>query len=181
MKYQRTSSGNYVINGQTFEQLVGSRAQVMHGTAYKTTGELKKSDLVQNKHGRIVSKSKHNLNKNPCKNHLLLKGYTAKKGKFGYVKTSKPSCGKTMGGTTDPSNAEAAPVTPTESMGGVVGVNNSMLAGTAAPFNGGSRGRKRGGLFLGGRSRRGHGKKTRRTRRRRGGSGLRSPLSPADF
>ena len=35
----------------------GTRAQVFHGTAMKTTGGLTKSDLVQDKYGRIVSKA----------------------------------------------------------------------------------------------------------------------------
>jgi site-specific DNA-adenine methylase len=37
----------------------GSKAQVWHGTALKTSGGLKKSDLMMNKHDRIVSKKKH--------------------------------------------------------------------------------------------------------------------------
>ena len=34
----------------------GSRAQVFHGNADKTTGGLKKADLKQNENGKIVSK-----------------------------------------------------------------------------------------------------------------------------
>jgi DVNP family len=37
---------------------VGSRAQVMHGTAVKTAGGLTKKDLKYNKNGRIVSRKK---------------------------------------------------------------------------------------------------------------------------
>jgi len=37
---------------------IGSRAQVMHGTARKTSGGLKKDDLAYNKSGSIVSKKK---------------------------------------------------------------------------------------------------------------------------
>lgn len=36
---------------------IGTRAQVMHGTAQKTSGGLRKKDLVR-KNGRIVPKSK---------------------------------------------------------------------------------------------------------------------------
>ena len=86
MKYEKNSTGQYVIKGHTYEQLVGSRAQVKHRTAYKTSGGLTYEDLYQNKHGRIVSLSKHRTGLNKNKNNLLLKGYTAKKGKFGYVK-----------------------------------------------------------------------------------------------
>ena len=35
---------------------IGSRAQVMHGTAKKTSGGLVKSQLKYNKQGKIVSK-----------------------------------------------------------------------------------------------------------------------------
>ena len=38
---------------------VGSRAQVWHGNAAHTSGGLKKGDLMKNKEGRIVSKTKH--------------------------------------------------------------------------------------------------------------------------
>ena len=37
---------------------IGSRAQVMHGTAKKTSGGLLKKDLIYNKNGAIVSKRK---------------------------------------------------------------------------------------------------------------------------
>ena len=37
---------------------IGSRAQVMHGTAKKTSGGLGKDDLAYNKSGSIVSKKK---------------------------------------------------------------------------------------------------------------------------
>lgn len=35
---------------------IGSRVQVMNGTAHKTSGGLTKNDLMLNKWGRIVSK-----------------------------------------------------------------------------------------------------------------------------
>ena len=41
----------------------GSKAQVWHGTALKTAGGLEKSDLMMNKHKRIVSKKKHSIGK----------------------------------------------------------------------------------------------------------------------
>ena len=62
-KYSRTSSGKYSVSGKTYEILIGTRAQVWHGTAYKTTGGLTKNDLMQNKAGRIVSRAKHNTAK----------------------------------------------------------------------------------------------------------------------
>ena len=38
-------------------QTFGSRAEVFHGTALKTTGGLEKKDLIQDKYGSIVSKA----------------------------------------------------------------------------------------------------------------------------
>jgi hypothetical protein len=39
-------------------QTVGSRRKVWNGTAQKTPGGLTKSDLTQNKYGRIVSRKR---------------------------------------------------------------------------------------------------------------------------
>jgi hypothetical protein len=83
----RSEDGTYHINGKRFKELFGSRQQVMNGTAYKTAGELCKSDLMMNKWGRIVSRKKHATAKK--EKRLLKHGYTAKKGKFGYVKVDK--------------------------------------------------------------------------------------------
>ena len=60
---------------------VGSYAQVFHGTAEKTKGGLKKDDLMQNKHGRIVSRRKHEAGKKAFK-HLKNLGFAPKKGEF---------------------------------------------------------------------------------------------------
>jgi hypothetical protein len=60
---------------------VGSKAQVWHGTAERTSGGLTKNDLIQNKHGRIVSKKKSLQGKKAIK-HLINAGYKAEKGKF---------------------------------------------------------------------------------------------------
>jgi len=61
---------------------VGSKAQVYHGTADKTSGGLTKKDLMQNKHGRIISRRKHALGKTSAKKHLFAAGYKPKKGTF---------------------------------------------------------------------------------------------------
>jgi hypothetical protein len=63
---------------------IGSRAQVWHRTAKKTSGGLTRNHLMMNKSGRIVSKAKHNTAKK--ENRLLKHGYGTKKGKFGFVK-----------------------------------------------------------------------------------------------
>ena len=63
------------------EQTIGSRAQVMHGNAKKTSGGLTKKQLKYNKQGKIVSKKASALAK---KNNRLVKaGYVTKKGIFG--------------------------------------------------------------------------------------------------
>lgn len=89
-KYKKRN-GNYSIQGRSYKILTGSRAQVYHGTAYKTTGGLTKSDLFENKHGRFVSRKKHVTATR--EKRLLKHGYGTKKGKFGYVKLE----GKTKG------------------------------------------------------------------------------------
>jgi len=93
-RFTRTESGRYMVSGHSYEMLIGTRAQVWHGTAYKTSGGLCKSDLLQNKAGRIVSKSKHSTAKR--ERRLVKAGYGTKKGKFGYVKLSKK--GRKMSG-----------------------------------------------------------------------------------
>lgn len=59
---------------------VGSRIQVMHGTADHTSGGLKKNDLMMHK-GRIVSRKAHAAGKKAI-NRLRKAGYIAKKGHF---------------------------------------------------------------------------------------------------
>jgi len=88
-RFTKTQSGKYVVNGHTYEMLIGSRAQVWHGTACKTNGGLMKKDLMQNKAGRIVSKAKHATAKKEMR--LVKSGYGTKKGKFGFVKLSGKS------------------------------------------------------------------------------------------
>ena len=92
-KSKRGANGKYRMNGKSFDMLVGSRAQVMNGTAYKTTygavkpkgDALTKSHLKYNKNGRIVSKSKSSK-KGKLLAQLRRAGYTTQKGKFGAVK-----------------------------------------------------------------------------------------------
>ena len=78
------STGMYNVNGNSYKELFGSRQQVWNGTAYKTSGNLTKSQLVMNRWGRIVSASKHTTAKK--EKRLEKAGYFAEKGKFGYVK-----------------------------------------------------------------------------------------------
>ena len=72
---------------EKYDRLIGSRREVWNGTCHHTSGGLTKGDLMQNKHGRIVSKSKHLTAKR--EKRLLKAGYGTKKGKFGFVKLNK--------------------------------------------------------------------------------------------
>lgn len=88
------ADGKYHVKGKVYDVLEGSRAQVWHGTAYKTAGGLTKGDLVKNKHGRIVSKLKHKTAKK--EKRLEKAGFKTQKGKFGWVKgTAKKTARKT--------------------------------------------------------------------------------------
>jgi hypothetical protein len=63
------------------QKSIGSRAQVMHGNARKTSGGLTKKQLKYNKQGKIVSRKASALAR---KNNRLVKaGYVTKKGVFG--------------------------------------------------------------------------------------------------
>jgi hypothetical protein len=62
----------------------GSRAQVMHGSADKTSGGLTKKDLKYNKWGRIVSRRKSSEAKKTRR--LQKAGFIPKKGEFGVAK-----------------------------------------------------------------------------------------------
>jgi hypothetical protein len=83
----RQDDGMYHIKGHTYPNLIGSRTQVMNGNAYKTSGYLVKSDLLMNKHGRIVSRVKHTTAKK--EKRLEKAGFLTKKGHFGYIKKNK--------------------------------------------------------------------------------------------
>jgi hypothetical protein len=52
------TDGKYHVEGNKYEKIRGTREEVWCGTAYQTTGELKKRDLEMNKYGRVVSKVK---------------------------------------------------------------------------------------------------------------------------
>jgi hypothetical protein len=56
--FTRNKDGGYTVDGNIYETLTGSRTNVFHGKSYKTTGGLKKSDLIINKYGKILSRKK---------------------------------------------------------------------------------------------------------------------------
>jgi len=79
--------GKYRVAGKGYNRLVGSRAEVWHGNAYKTCyGKdcLTRKDIMMNKHGRLVSRKKHNTAKK--EKRLQAHGYYTQKGKFGWVR-----------------------------------------------------------------------------------------------
>ena len=84
-RVHKSSDGLYHVNGGKFKGLIGSRAQVMHGTVYKTRGGLTKNKLKFNKGGKIVSRAKSSSN--PLK-RLTDAGYLTKKGTFGSFKNN---------------------------------------------------------------------------------------------
>ena len=47
-RVHRGEDGFYHVNGKAYKNLIGSRIQVWHGTAYKTDGQLTKDDLMMN-------------------------------------------------------------------------------------------------------------------------------------
>ena len=65
---------------------IGSRAEVMHGTAHHTSGCLTKKNLKYNKHGRIVSLKKSKT----AKSKGLLKKWEKKTGIKWTIKNGKP-------------------------------------------------------------------------------------------
>ena len=85
-RHDKGADGKYHIGNMKYDLLEGSRAQVMHGTAYKTSGGLKKHELMM-KNGRILSKKKSHL----AKTQKHLKGFLQPKGSgvFGNKKTKK--------------------------------------------------------------------------------------------
>lgn len=68
---------------------VGSKAQVFHGTAKRTSGGLVKADLMQTAKGRIVSKKAHAAGLVAIK-RLRNAGFVAKKGEFTLFKKGSP-------------------------------------------------------------------------------------------
>jgi hypothetical protein len=132
-KFSRTSTGKYSVSGKTFDVLIGTRAQVWHGTAYKTTGGLCKHDLMQNKAGRIVSKAKHMSAKKDKR--LVKAGFLTKKGHFGFIKKGmsmkkgRKGSRKMRGGMALGGNLSPFPVSGMKQTGDSIGVQ--MTAGNA--------------------------------------------------
>jgi hypothetical protein len=61
--------------GKTFDAAVGTRAQVVNGTAHHTSGGLARGDLRKNPHGKIVSKRASDNAKKNGLDRLARAGY----------------------------------------------------------------------------------------------------------
>ena len=114
-RFTRSANGKYVVHSKSYEMLIGTRAQVWHGTAYKTSGGLTKNDLLQNKNGRIVSRAKHATAKK--ENRLVKAGFGTKKGVFGYVQLNKKTKTKTKSKRGGAGNMPASGTTGTMGSG----------------------------------------------------------------
>ena len=88
--HTRHEDNLYHIDGHTYNELEGSRAQVYHGTVFRTSGGLTKKDIFKNKWGKIVSKAKSMKAKKD--NRLERNGFFASKGSFGVVKKEPAAC-----------------------------------------------------------------------------------------
>ena len=160
----------------TFEQTTGTRAQVWHGTAKKTSGGLTKSALMMNKHGRIVSRKKHNTAKK--EKRLVKAGFLTKKGHFGFIKkgTRRHRSRKMRGGDGDDidmGEESSSDEEEMETMGGRR--RRKMRGGTGSAVGRGYLGAPLdAALSHGGRRRRG-------SRRMRGGMAYGGPLSPLAY
>jgi len=70
-----------------YDKTIGSPAEVFHSRAFRTSGGLKKKDLMKTKRGRIVSRRRHAQGLKAIK-HLRALGYIAKKGTFKLMRKS---------------------------------------------------------------------------------------------
>lgn len=100
---------------------IGSKAEVFHGSCLKTSGGLKKKDLMKTKSGRIVSRKKHLQGKKSIK-HLRSLGYIAKKGTFKLFRKSM----------VDGRKHKKTAKRHTRKRGGAAGVPSAVTCGHAA-------------------------------------------------
>jgi len=62
-KFQKEKDGKYYVDDKCYDKLFGTRDEVWKDVAYKTSGDLIKSDLVIGNNNKIVSKNKHDASK----------------------------------------------------------------------------------------------------------------------
>ena len=84
-KHMKHADGFYHIHGKKYRFLIGSKAQVFHGTAYKTAGGLTEKGVIKSKSsGKYVSKKASKRAKS--EDRLGKAGWTTVQGKFGAVR-----------------------------------------------------------------------------------------------
>lgn len=108
------------------ERIIGSKAEVWHGSKLKTRSGLKKKDLMMTKRGRIVSKKKHAAGKKALK-HLKALGYIAKKGTFKLMRKSM------VDGRRKKSKKQTKK--QSKKRGGAMGLVDSFLGGSGEKLN----------------------------------------------
>ena len=189
-RFTRSANGKYVVQGKSYEMLIGTRAQVWHGTAYKTSGGLTKTDLLQNKNGRIVSRAKHSTAKK--ENRLVKAGFGTKKGVFGYVqlnkktksKRSKQSGGVGMPGNNNNNNNNSSNNNSSNSMMKMAAVKNMSGKQSGGvgnmPGNNSNNNNSSNSMMKMAAVKNMSSNKSGGRRSRRGGSGM-SALSPSSF
>jgi hypothetical protein len=109
----------------TFNQTEGSKAQVWHGTAKRTSGGLTKAALMKNKNGHIVSRKQHKRGKQAIK-HLFKMGFKPKKGTFKAFHKGRKGSKSMRGGMS------ALSPSPISGISGTSGVNLQFVAGNAS-------------------------------------------------
>jgi hypothetical protein len=105
---------------------IGSRAEVWHSTAKKTSGGLKKADLMKHK-GRIVSRKAHANGKKAIK-RLFALGYKPKKGTFKAMRKSMVNGRKKKRGTRKRGGADI--LTQISEAVGSAGVPSTLTSGS---------------------------------------------------
>lgn len=123
---------------------VGSRAEVFHGNAKRTSGRLTKADLMKNGAGRIVSRQKHEAGKAALK-YLHAKGYIAVKGKFGSARKTveaaaaapapEPTVDAALANLQESLPASKLTLADDGNVGGAVATDVATTADAAAPVD----------------------------------------------
>ena len=107
----------------TFKRTVGTKAEVWHSTCLKTSGGLKKKDLMMTSKGRIVSRKKHAAGKKAIK-RLFALGYKPQKGRFSLMRKSMGKGKKSRRSTRKRGGYNGA-VTPFADMSGAQGFKDA--------------------------------------------------------
>lgn len=92
---QNPNGSGVIVKGKHYDKCVGSRAEVGHKTAYRTSGGLVLSNLKLTKRGRWVSRKLSKMAKS--QKRLEKAGYFTRKGKFGSFHKSESKSRRARG------------------------------------------------------------------------------------